>query len=144
MFSNHIVTIEQDITFGQIPPFISTIPRTVITYQLNLYIRTDGLRSVSYTHLFFLNWWLLSIDASSGVCAILYTTTLVGGFFCLLASGLDVYKRQAINKIIVLFFMPYLLSLVSKYGLSSSRVNLSLIHIFSVPSVWHLSYGKRG
>jgi len=31
---------------------------------------------------------LLSIDASSGVCAILYTTTLVGGFFNLLASGL--------------------------------------------------------
>jgi hypothetical protein len=31
---------------------------------------------------------LLSIDASSGVCAILYTTTLVGGFFSLLASGL--------------------------------------------------------
>lgn len=39
-------------------------------------------------HTLFLNWWLLSIDASSGVCAILYTTTLVGGFFCLLASGL--------------------------------------------------------
>ena len=33
-------------------------------------------------------WWLLSIDASSGVCAVLYTTTLVVGFFCLLASGL--------------------------------------------------------
>lgn len=31
---------------------------------------------------------MLSIDASSGVCAILYTTTLVGGFFNLLASGL--------------------------------------------------------
>ncbi|KAA3920778.1 type IV secretion system DNA-binding domain-containing protein [Bacteroides ovatus] len=31
---------------------------------------------------------MLSIDASSGVCVILYTTTLVGGFFCLLASGL--------------------------------------------------------
>ena len=40
------------------------------------------------TILFFLNWWLLSIDASSGVCVILYTATLVGGFFCLLASGL--------------------------------------------------------
>ena len=38
--------------------------------------------------LFFLNWWLLSIDASSGVCVILYTATLVGGFFSLLASGL--------------------------------------------------------
>ena len=38
--------------------------------------------------LFFLNWWLLSIDASSGVCAVLYTTTLVSGFFSLLASGL--------------------------------------------------------
>ena len=37
---------------------------------------------------FFLNWWLLSIKASSGVCAVLYTTTLTGGFFCLLASGL--------------------------------------------------------
>ena len=31
---------------------------------------------------------MLSIDASSGVCAILYTATLAGGFFCLLASGL--------------------------------------------------------
>jgi hypothetical protein len=40
------------------------------------------------TTLFFLNWWLLSIYASSGVCAVLYTTTLTGGFFCLLASGL--------------------------------------------------------
>ena len=29
-------------------PFISTIPRTVITYQLNLYIRTDGLRFTRY------------------------------------------------------------------------------------------------
>ena len=38
--------------------------------------------------LFSLNWWLLSIDASSGVCAVLYTTTLVSGFFSLLASGL--------------------------------------------------------
>ena len=40
------------------------------------------------TILFFQNWWLLSIDASSGVCVILYTATLVGGFFSLLASGL--------------------------------------------------------
>ena len=38
--------------------------------------------------LFFFNWWLLSINASSGVCAVLYTTTLTGGFFSLLASGL--------------------------------------------------------
>ena len=38
--------------------------------------------------LFFLNWWLLSINVSSGVCAVLYITTLTGGFFCLLASGL--------------------------------------------------------
>lgn len=38
--------------------------------------------------LFFVNWWLLSIDASSGVCVVLYTTTLVSGFFSLLASGL--------------------------------------------------------
>ena len=38
--------------------------------------------------LFFLNWWLLSINASSGVCTVLYITTLTGGFFCLLASGL--------------------------------------------------------
>ncbi|MCA6024918.1 type IV secretion system DNA-binding domain-containing protein [Bacteroides thetaiotaomicron] len=30
----------------------------------------------------------MSIDASSGVCAVLYTTTLVSGFFSLLASGL--------------------------------------------------------
>lgn len=40
------------------------------------------------TILFFLNWWLLSINASSGVRAVLYITTLTGGFFCLLASGL--------------------------------------------------------
>lgn len=40
------------------------------------------------TILFFLNWWLLSINASSGVYAVLYITTLTGGFFCLLASGL--------------------------------------------------------
>lgn len=38
--------------------------------------------------MFFFNWWLLSVNASSGVCAVLYTTTLTGGFFCLLASGL--------------------------------------------------------
>ena len=38
--------------------------------------------------MFFFNWWLLSVNASSGVCAVLYTTTLIGGFFCLLASGL--------------------------------------------------------
>jgi len=31
---------------------------------------------------------LLSISASPGVCVVLYTTTLTGGFFCLLASGL--------------------------------------------------------
>ncbi|KAB4191846.1 type IV secretion system DNA-binding domain-containing protein [Bacteroides uniformis] len=31
---------------------------------------------------------MLSVNASSGVCAVLYTTTLTGGFFCLLASGL--------------------------------------------------------
>ena len=38
--------------------------------------------------MYFFNWWLLSVNASSGVCAVLYTTTLTGGFFCLLASGL--------------------------------------------------------
>lgn len=38
--------------------------------------------------MFFFNWWLLSVNASSSVCAVLYTTTLTGGFFCLLASGL--------------------------------------------------------
>lgn len=43
---------------------------------------------ITGTILFFLNWWLLSIHASPGVCAVLYTTTLTGGFFCLLASGL--------------------------------------------------------
>ncbi|KAA2318348.1 type IV secretion system DNA-binding domain-containing protein [Bacteroides caccae] len=31
---------------------------------------------------------MLSISASSGVCAVLYTTTLISGFFSLLASGL--------------------------------------------------------
>lgn len=44
--------------------------------------------AITGTILFFLNWWLLSIHASPGVCAVLYTTTLTGGFFCLLASGL--------------------------------------------------------
>ena len=44
--------------------------------------------AISGTLLFFFNWWLLSVNASSGVCAVLYTTTLTGGFFCLLASGL--------------------------------------------------------
>lgn len=34
--------------FRQIPPFLSAIPGTVITYQLNLYIRTDGLRFTRY------------------------------------------------------------------------------------------------
>lgn len=38
--------------------------------------------------MFFFNWWLLSVNTSSGLCAVLYTTTLTGGFFCLLASGL--------------------------------------------------------
>lgn len=38
--------------------------------------------------LFFFNWWLLFLDATSGTCAILYATTLVSGFLCLLASGL--------------------------------------------------------
>ena len=46
------------------------------------------IAAITGTILFFLNWWLLSISASSGVCAVLYTTTLTGGFFCLLASGL--------------------------------------------------------
>ena len=40
------------------------------------------------TILFFFNWWLLSVDATSGVCALLYTSTLISGFLCLLASGL--------------------------------------------------------
>ena len=42
--------------------------------------------------MFFFNWWLLSVNASSGVCAVLYTTTLTGGFFCLLASGLRISR----------------------------------------------------
>ena len=46
------------------------------------------IAAISGTLLFFFNWWLLSVNASSGVCAVLYTTTLTGGFFCLLASGL--------------------------------------------------------
>lgn len=40
------------------------------------------------TILFFFNWWLLSVDATSGVCTLLYTSTLISGFLCLLASGL--------------------------------------------------------
>ena len=46
------------------------------------------IAAIAGTILFFFNWWLLSINASSGVCAVLYTTTLIGGFFSLLASGL--------------------------------------------------------
>ena len=47
--------------------------------------------------LFFFNWWLLSLNASSGVCAVLYTVTLTRGFFCLLASGLWVSRLLKSN-----------------------------------------------
>ena len=47
--------------------------------------------------LFFFNWWLLSLNASSGVCTVLYTVTLTGGFFCLLASGLWVSRLLKSN-----------------------------------------------
>lgn len=47
--------------------------------------------------LFFFNWWLLSLNAASGVCAVLYTVTLTGGFFCLLASGLWVSRLLKSN-----------------------------------------------
>lgn len=47
--------------------------------------------------LFFFNWWLLSLNASSEVCAVLYTVTLTGGFFCLLASGLWVSRLLKSN-----------------------------------------------
>lgn len=47
--------------------------------------------------LFFFNWWLLSLNASSWVCAVLYTVTLTGGFFCLLASGLWVSRLLKSN-----------------------------------------------
>lgn len=47
--------------------------------------------------LFFFNWWLLSLNASSGVCAVFYTVTLTGGFFCLLASGLWVSRLLKSN-----------------------------------------------
>lgn len=47
--------------------------------------------------LFFFNWWLLSLNTSSGVCAVLYTVTLTGGFFCLLASGLWVSRLLKSN-----------------------------------------------
>jgi len=47
--------------------------------------------------LFFCNWWLLSINASSGVCAVLYTATLTGGFFSLLASGLWISRLLKSN-----------------------------------------------
>ena len=47
--------------------------------------------------LFFFNWWLLSLNASSGVCAVLYIVTLTGGFFCLLASGLWVSRLLKSN-----------------------------------------------
>lgn len=48
-------------------------------------------------HTVFFNWWLLSLNASSGVCAVLYTVTLTGGFFCLLASGLWVSRLLKSN-----------------------------------------------
>ena len=53
--------------------------------------------AVAGTILFFFNWWLLSLNASSGVCAVLYTVTLTGGFFCLLASGLWVSRLLKSN-----------------------------------------------
>ncbi|MBV4226501.1 type IV secretory system conjugative DNA transfer family protein [Parabacteroides distasonis] len=40
---------------------------------------------------------MLSLNASSGVCAVLYTVTLTGGFFCLLASGLWVSRLLKSN-----------------------------------------------
>jgi len=46
------------------------------------------IAAITGTILFFFNWWLLSVDATSGVCALLYTSTLISGFLCLLASGL--------------------------------------------------------
>ena len=55
------------------------------------------IAAIAGTILFFCNWWLLSINASSGVCAILYTTTLTGGFFSLLASGLWISRLLKSN-----------------------------------------------
>ena len=46
------------------------------------------IAAIAGTILFFFNWWLLSVDATSGVCTLLYTSTLISGFLCLLASGL--------------------------------------------------------
>lgn len=46
------------------------------------------IAAITGTILFFFNWWLLSVDATLGVCALLYTSTLISGFLCLLASGL--------------------------------------------------------
>lgn len=46
------------------------------------------IAAIAGTILFFFNWRLLSVDATSGVCALLYTSTLISGFLCLLASGL--------------------------------------------------------
>lgn len=46
------------------------------------------IAAIAGTILFFFNWWLLSVDATLGVCALLYTSTLISGFLCLLASGL--------------------------------------------------------
>ena len=34
--------------YSQTPPFITTASKTIITYQLNLYIRTDGLKFTRY------------------------------------------------------------------------------------------------
>lgn len=55
------------------------------------------IAAIAGTILFFFNWWLLFINASSGVCAVLYTTTLTGGFFSLLASGLWISRLLKSN-----------------------------------------------
>ena len=96
--------------------------------------------------LFFFNWWLLSINASLGVCAVLYTTTLTGGFFSLLASGLwisrllknnlleDVFNREneSFMQETKLMENEYSVNLPTKFWYRGKTYNgfINLVNIF--------------
>ena len=102
--------------------------------------------AITGTILFFLNWWLLSIHASPGVCAVLYTTTLTGGFFCLLASGLwisrllknnlleDVFNREneSFMQETRLMENEYSVNLPTKFWYKGKTYNgfINLVNIF--------------
>ena len=96
--------------------------------------------------MFFFNWWLLSVNASSGVCAVLYTTTLTGGFFCLLASGLwisrllknnlleDVFntENESFSQETKLMENEYSVNLRTKFWFKGKMYNgfINLVNIF--------------